>query len=138
LRQRLGKLDPEQWPERDHKGRPRDPLKESARVPVFWKKEHKPLILTGSSRGMCGAVRRLVDKCLGAEAGTVPVIVIQVDSYQMKKVGTVYYPIFDIVDWIPVPQVMRLLSGAHDDEPEKRPRITNPEQARKSAKKSKR
>jgi hypothetical protein len=134
LRQSLGKLDQEQWPERDQRGKPKDPFRESVRLPLFWINERKPLMFTSSSTTGYRAVRHLVKECLKhAQFDQVAIITIEVASYQHQQYGDVFYPIFNIVNWMKAEQVARLLNGhnapSSGDEPQ--PRRSAAEKPRK-------
>jgi hypothetical protein len=136
LRQRLGKLDPSLWTERDPKGNPRDPVRESVRLPLLWLQERKPLMFSSSSTAGCNALKNLLRQCLEqAQADCVPVVEIEIDSYQhsVRTIGEVFYPKFNVIDWMPTARVMRIQSGhAAADDPQ--PRHSRAEKSRKPIK----
>jgi hypothetical protein len=114
LRQTLGNLDPEFWPERDPRGRPRDPLHESARVPVVWVEKRKPMLFTTSSDTGTKAVKRLVRDCIeGGRDGHVPITKLEISSFQHsnRSIGEIFFPVFELHDWIPAAQVLEMLEA---------------------------
>jgi hypothetical protein len=114
LRQSLGKLAPEQWPDRDPRGRPRDPFRESVQLPTLWLDERKPLMFVSSSDTQVKAVKRLVKQCLEqAQPDDVPIVTIDVSSYthSQRTIGEVFFPIFGIVKWKAPAQVLQIMNG---------------------------
>jgi hypothetical protein len=109
-------------PEKDRKGRPVDPYKESAKLPLYWIDESKPLLFTGSSKVACNALKNLANTCVKQlQPGEVPVIEIDVDSYQHpeRAFGRVYFGIFHVIDSMPAAEAMQLMGG--DKTVERRP-----------------
>jgi hypothetical protein len=117
FRQSLPKLDPSLWLERDARGRPRDPYRESARLPLVWIEQRLPLLFTTSSDSGVAAVKTLLRNCIEHGRGRnahAPVVQIAVDSYQhpSRSVGEIFYPIFELSgDWLPPTEVTALLAG---------------------------
>jgi hypothetical protein len=120
LRESLGDLDRTQWPDTDLKGRPVDPFKESARVPMVQMSDGRLCTFLTSSLSGCRAVRSLIQKVLvqlradpEAAGGRVPVVTNEVASYQhsVRSVGEIFYPSFDLIDWVPPATVMSALAG---------------------------
>jgi hypothetical protein len=118
LRQSLGKLDASQWPGRDPKGRPLDPFRESVRLPMLWIEKRKPLLFSSSGETQCRAVKRLAKACVeqaraepGMTVDRVPVVKIDVDCYQhsVRSIGEIFFPVFEIVDWVPTAQMAHVL-----------------------------
>lgn len=62
------------------------------------------VLYKGTSTGLRNAFRELVDAMLAKlkhdQVNYVPVVMLDVDSYQHKKFGEIFVPIFDIVQWV--------------------------------------
>lgn len=62
------------------------------------------VLYKGTSTGLRNAFRNLVDAMLAQlkhdKTNYVPVITLDVDSYQHKKYGEIFVPIFDLVKWV--------------------------------------
>jgi hypothetical protein len=121
LRQSLGKLDPSEWEETNPNGSPKDPIRESVMLPMVQMDNGHLFTFSSSSDSGTKATRRLVKNCLihlravpASQANHVPVITIDVGHYQhpIRQVGTIYFPIFDLQDWVPPEHVMHALGKA--------------------------
>jgi hypothetical protein len=114
LRESCGNTDSEDWEERDARGKPKDPYRESVRAPFLWLQERKPLLFTASSDAGCNAVKNLLTQSAKqSQPDCLPICEIEVNFYQhpVRTIGQVFYPVFRIGDWMPVAQVLSIQNG---------------------------
>jgi hypothetical protein len=121
LRQTLDELDPNEWEELTPSGAPKDPYRESVMVPMVRMKDGHLFTFSSSSEGAARAVKQLAKYCLihqravpAAMADHVPIVEIHVGHYQhsSRQVGQIFFPILDVVDWVPPGQVLHALATA--------------------------
>jgi hypothetical protein len=121
LRQTLDETDPSEWEELGPSGAPKDPYRESVMLPMVRMEDGHVFTFTSSSVGGTSAVKRLVKYCLihlravpAAMADHVPIVEINVGHYQHpnRQVGQIFFPILDVVDWVPPGHVLHALATA--------------------------
>jgi len=109
----LGDIDRSQWA-RDDDGRPKDPWSESAYLPLTEIERGTPYTFSTSSVGGNGAIKRLVgayqrmlEHSPRTTIGHLPITELGETHYRhsIKERGTIYNPVFTIVDWIPAKSV---------------------------------
>jgi hypothetical protein len=119
LRASMGGTDAAEWDgELGLNGQPRDPKRESFMLPMVGTSDGKLFTLSSSAINACREVKRLAKNCAihvrvapPAFADHVPIVTLDVGKKSMGgQVGTVFFPIFDVEDWMSPGQVMHLLA----------------------------
>jgi len=114
LRASLGDTDPAQWPKGDD-GRPEDPWREGALLPLKDLKTGAEYTYSTSSVGGTRAIKHLISTYAWqlraapeTTANHLPVVELGVRSYKHadRKRGTIYNPVLDGVDWVPASAVL--------------------------------
>jgi hypothetical protein len=114
LRTSLGDTDQAQWP-KGHDGKPEDPWREGALLPLKDLKTGAEYTYSTSSVGGTRAIKHLISTYawqLRAAPETttnhLPVVELGVRSYKHadRKRGTIYNPVLDGVDWVPASAVL--------------------------------
>jgi hypothetical protein len=115
LRDSLGDNNPDEWRDELPSGLPKDPFNQGVKVPCIDPQTGK--LYTFSSLSFYGvkAARRLIQNCLVQQRAApettnnhVPLVAINVGSRQTKN-GLIYFPIFEVEDWLPTGVVMHAL-----------------------------
>jgi hypothetical protein len=113
LRASLGNLDPAEWPTGDD-GRPEDPWKEAAYLPLKDLRKGAKFTYSTSSVGGTRAVKHLVATYAWqvraapqTTADHLPVVELGVRSYKHpdRKRGTIFNPVLTGIDWVPASAV---------------------------------
>ena len=99
--------------------------------------EGTTVLYKGTSTGLRNAFRDLVEAMLARlkkdQVNYVPVITLDVDSYQHKKYGEIFVPIFDIVKWVSMDGVgVEAADEAADDEDDEEPEAPPKRRGRKA------
>jgi hypothetical protein len=115
LREALGDNDPTQWKQFTPKGKPKDPLSLSARLPMVDWETGQLVTYPTSAKSHVKAIQRLVKACvvqMRAAPDTtlhhVPVAEIGVHSYELDT-GDIFVPHFTVLDWVPERVIVSLL-----------------------------
>ncbi len=62
------------------------------------------VLYRGTAKGLHNAVKKLINEIIGQaqhnQTHIVPLLALDVDSYQHKKYGEIFFPVLDIVDWL--------------------------------------
>ena len=104
----LGNQDPDLWP-KDERGEPVDPWKEGVMLPMVDPATREEFTFSSSSVGGVRATKRLASTFVKqmkaapeTTRGCLPVVALSSGSYQHddKKRGTIYYPVFEGMDWV--------------------------------------
>jgi hypothetical protein len=116
LRASLGDNDPQQWKRFNMKGEPEDPFKESIRIPMIDPNSGSLFTFSSSAGSAVRAARKLVKNCLiqlkaapETTTGHVPLVAIAVGSWTGQN-GEVFFPRFEVVDWLPAGVVLHSLA----------------------------
>ena len=114
LRASLGDTDPGGWPKGDD-GRPEDPWREGALLPLKNLKTDAEYTYSTSSVGGTRAIKHLISTYAWqmraapeTTANHLPVVELGARSYKHadRKRGTIYNPTLDGVDWVPASAVL--------------------------------
>ena len=87
--------------------------------------EGTTVLYKGTSTGLRNAFRDLVDQMLVQlkhdQVNYVPVIQLEIDSYQHKKYGEIFVPIFELVKWVSMDGVGATEASEADDDDQEEP-----------------
>jgi len=115
LRASLGDVDEHKWPLGDD-GRPEDPWREAAYLPMKNPKTGVEYTYSTSSLGGVRAIKKLAGTYAWqlraapeTTAGHLPVVALQARSYRHtdRKRGTIYNPVLAGIDWVPASTVKK-------------------------------
>jgi hypothetical protein len=116
LRESLGHTDPNKWTKFNVKGEREDPYKEAVRIPMVDLVDGALYTFSSSAGTAVRAARKLIKNCLvqirAAPETTLnhcPLIAIGVGSFPTQN-GEVYFPRFEVMDWIPTGVVLHALA----------------------------
>jgi hypothetical protein len=103
-RKELGDNDQTTWP-RDENGVPSDPWRETWSVPMADIATGEPYLFTTGSKGGSDALKKLSSAWAAharAKPDEYPVVRLSAGSYMhpIKSRGRIFFPIFEILDWI--------------------------------------
>jgi hypothetical protein len=124
LRASLGDLDPAKWPRSDDDGRPEDPWKEAAYLPLKDLVKGAKFTYSTSSVGGTRAVKQLVATYAWqiraapeTTAGHLPVVELGARSYKHpdRKRGTIFNPVLTGIDWVAASAVADKSDDRQDD-----------------------
>jgi hypothetical protein len=124
LRAELDDTDRSLWPA-DEDGRPADPWKEAAMLPMLSQETGAKFTFSTSSVGGTAACKRLtaayVQQLRAAPettSGCLPVVELRSTSYQhtIKQRGTIFNPVLEGVDWISAADVVTISGAAPQPE----------------------
>jgi hypothetical protein len=122
LRKTLPETNPDLWTEVNPSGLPRDPYSESVQLPCVRLDGGQLLTFASSAASAVKAAKRLVRNALIAIArnpattrGRVPVVEIDVHNYKTQR-GQIFYPSFEVHDWLPETDVLSLLGKSGNAE----------------------
>jgi hypothetical protein len=125
LRASLGGTDRTKWPTGDD-GRPEDPWREAAYLPMKNPETGAEYTYSTSSLGGCRAVKKLIatyawqlSAAPDTTAGHLPVVELGARDYKHpdRKRGTIYNPVLTCVDWVPASAVLDKSSKADEPPP---------------------
>jgi hypothetical protein len=116
LRQTLGDLDPDLWPDRNAKNEPQDPWRPSRKLPILLVESCEGVIFSTSSFGGIKAISHLGSAVRSMRhdpqnAGAVPIVSLNAESYAHpnKTFGRIYSPLLDIEDWTTLGEVEEMM-----------------------------
>jgi hypothetical protein len=122
LRATLPETDPNLWQEVNPSGLPRDPYSESVQLPMVRMDNGALLTFASSAGSAVKAAKRLVRNALIAiarnqatTADRVPIVTIEVHNYKTQR-GQIFYPSFEVHDWLPEKDVLSLLGKSGNAE----------------------
>jgi hypothetical protein len=130
-RQTLGYTNTAEW-EAGADGAPKDPWQFVNYLPLVRLDDGEAYSFTTSSRGGLNAIGKLAGqfaRLRWKHRGMVPVVAIEVGSYQHDRYGKIKFPVFRIVDWqpeggegAPVPDAPSIADELSDEIPASRSR----------------
>jgi hypothetical protein len=118
LRATLGDLDPDKWVEKTIGGLPKDPWLSSVLIPCIDPKTLDAYTFSSTSLGGVRAGKQLIRGCVkqvrAAPETTrnhLPLVALSESSYAhpSKQVGTIFNPVLEVADWVPVSTVAEAL-----------------------------
>jgi hypothetical protein len=115
LRKSFGDYDPDKWKDTLPSGLPKDPFNESVKIPCVGMTDGKLYTFRTNSWYGVNAARRFMKACIVQQRAApettnnhVPVAAMYI-SEKMVSVGRIFYPRFEVDDWVPIGAVMHLL-----------------------------
>jgi hypothetical protein len=105
LRQSLGDLDRDLWPERDARGAPQDPWRPYRKLPLTLLETGEQLIYATSSQGGITTISQLGQQVRTErryrDATALPIVSLEADSYphKNKMFGMIHLPVLKLGGW---------------------------------------
>jgi hypothetical protein len=116
LRATLPESNPDEWQEVHPSGQPKDPLSLSIKIPMVATKTGQLFTFSSSAGSAVKSARRLIRSCIVQKRaarertnGHVPVVTIEIGNFKTKN-GAVFFPRFEVQDWVSVGVVLHSLA----------------------------